>query len=285
MIGGEHKINLNELNCYEILQVSRNASIDIIHAAYLSLAKINHPNNEGDAETMKKINSAYETLTDPILREQYNKKLKQEEDRSKFVLTEVKEMIEFSLSIIKENDITVFAKILKNNFPEYINKYKVEIQNNLIKNVYEDARKLDENGFIEIKGGNELLIIHKNTPKKSGYSSSKNSKQYIDSESKDAQKIQWYKRLPKIPTIIFLLLLLSLSFRWEVVASSTRGGEVRKWEKDRWTGSIWVNEYDYYHSDRRPTSDNGSATDNATAFWWIAFIGTAGYIIYRIRKD
>jgi len=60
---------------YEILEVSRNAAQDEIRRAYLRLAKIHHPDVNPDAkahEKFKKINEAYETLSDPTRRSSYD---------------------------------------------------------------------------------------------------------------------------------------------------------------------------------------------------------------------
>ena len=68
-------------NYYEILQVSQNASPEIIEKAYKTLAKKYHPDiqknsNKQQAENlMKEINEAYEILSDPKKRESYDQSL------------------------------------------------------------------------------------------------------------------------------------------------------------------------------------------------------------------
>ena len=68
-------------NYYEILEVDKNASPEIIEKAYKTLAKKYHPdvqseeNKEQSEEIFKQINEAYETLSDTIKREEYNKTL------------------------------------------------------------------------------------------------------------------------------------------------------------------------------------------------------------------
>ncbi len=62
---------------YEILQVSRNAEIEVIEAAYRRLARKYHPdaNPSQDAtERMKDINWAYEVLSDPIKRQSFDRR-------------------------------------------------------------------------------------------------------------------------------------------------------------------------------------------------------------------
>ena len=75
-------------NYYEILEVSKNASKEIIEKAYKVLAKKYHPDlQQGEEikkaeEKMKQINEAYEILSDDEKRKQYDIKLEQiEQDK------------------------------------------------------------------------------------------------------------------------------------------------------------------------------------------------------------
>lgn len=74
-------------NYYEILEVSRNASEEIIEKAYKVLAKKYHPdlqeeqNKKQAEEKMKLINEAYEVLSDTNKRKEYNIELENEEKR------------------------------------------------------------------------------------------------------------------------------------------------------------------------------------------------------------
>ncbi|MEW6182970.1 MAG: DnaJ domain-containing protein [Bacillota bacterium] len=60
------------IDYYEILQVSPNASREVIEAAYKRLARIYHPDLGGDSEKMKLINEAYDILGDPQNRAAYD---------------------------------------------------------------------------------------------------------------------------------------------------------------------------------------------------------------------
>lgn len=64
---------------YEILQVSRKASPEIIQAAYRKLAQHYHPDRGGDNERMKLLNEAHEVLMDVQARWQYDSWLSEHE--------------------------------------------------------------------------------------------------------------------------------------------------------------------------------------------------------------
>lgn len=57
---------------YDILGVSKDATADEIKKAYHKLARQYHPDAGGDEEKFKEINAAYEVLSDPKKREQYD---------------------------------------------------------------------------------------------------------------------------------------------------------------------------------------------------------------------
>ena len=65
-------------NYYEILEVSKDATQDEIKKAYKKLAKKFHPDinkESGAEEKFKKINEAYEVLSDETERKEYDQKL------------------------------------------------------------------------------------------------------------------------------------------------------------------------------------------------------------------
>jgi DnaJ domain len=62
-------------NLYEVLQVSPEASIEVIRAAYRALARAYHPDVNADPEAtphMRRLNAAYQVLSDPDRRARYN---------------------------------------------------------------------------------------------------------------------------------------------------------------------------------------------------------------------
>ncbi len=60
-------------NYYDILGVKKNASADEIKKAFRKLAQKHHPDAGGDEETFKNINEAYEVLSDPEKKKQYDR--------------------------------------------------------------------------------------------------------------------------------------------------------------------------------------------------------------------
>ena len=72
-------------NYYEILEVNRLASNEVIEKAYKVLVQKYHPDKQqGIAKTycenkMQEINEAYEVLSNPFLKEQYDSEIQKEE--------------------------------------------------------------------------------------------------------------------------------------------------------------------------------------------------------------
>jgi len=61
---------------YDALQLSRGASMDDVRAAYRRLAREHHPDRAGaDGQAMARINQAYQVLSDPGRRAQYDQRL------------------------------------------------------------------------------------------------------------------------------------------------------------------------------------------------------------------
>jgi curved DNA-binding protein CbpA len=60
------------MGLYEDLGVPKGASPEDIKKAYRSLARMHHPDKGGDAEKFKKVQEAYETLSDPQKRQNFD---------------------------------------------------------------------------------------------------------------------------------------------------------------------------------------------------------------------
>ena len=63
-----------EKNLYEELGLKNNATKSEIKSSYRSLVKKHHPDKGGEKERFLAIQNAWETLNDPIKKEQYDKK-------------------------------------------------------------------------------------------------------------------------------------------------------------------------------------------------------------------
>ena len=64
-----------EKNLYEELGLKKNATKNEIKSSYRSLVKKHHPDAGGEKERFLAIQNAWETLNDPIKKEQYDRKL------------------------------------------------------------------------------------------------------------------------------------------------------------------------------------------------------------------
>lgn len=96
-----------EKNYYDILQINKNASPEIIEKAYKVLAKKYHPdlqteeNKKQAEEILKKINEAYEILSNPEKKKNYDDSLL-EEERSAFEGTKTSDISDSNLNLEKE---------------------------------------------------------------------------------------------------------------------------------------------------------------------------------------
>ncbi len=83
---------MNNINTYyDVLMVSRNASQEVIRAAFKSLCQKHHPdrNAHPNAERMiQQLNEAYSVLSNPIERNKYDKQLLDYEQKVNQTYTE-----------------------------------------------------------------------------------------------------------------------------------------------------------------------------------------------------
>jgi len=133
---------------YDILEVSRKASKEVIDRAYKVLIKKNHPDKHiPDLEkqfekNVKEINEAYEVLSNDFLREQYDKALLEEEYNAKRNTQEVKQnknsnqqtSNQKTQEVTTEYGMSALIKLLfrKRNFENIKNKSKEELKKDFI---------------------------------------------------------------------------------------------------------------------------------------------------------
>ncbi|MBS6252842.1 MAG: DnaJ domain-containing protein [Clostridia bacterium] len=135
-------------NYYDILQVNQNASPEIIEKAYKTLAKKYHPdlqpeeNKKQAEEILKDINEAYEILSNPISKVDYDNSLKEnyisEEDYKN--LYNQNEILKNKLNNIYQKE-----KNINNINSENINYPKNNINDNLKKQEEFFAKQQAEN--------------------------------------------------------------------------------------------------------------------------------------------
>lgn len=119
-------------NYYEILEVNKKASKEVIEKAYKVLVKKYHPDRNqiqaqnNSEQKMKEINEAYEILSNDFLREQYNLELEKEEEK-KSKLKEGQEEAEELNRKMKTHKIGSFSGIIE-----------------LLKQLYKDKSKRQE---------------------------------------------------------------------------------------------------------------------------------------------
>ena len=119
-----------EKNYYDILEVNKNASPEVIEKAYKTLVKKYHPDLQDNnlkneyEEKIKLINEAFEVLSNSEKRKNYDLNLKQTE----FSIEDYNNLISENLNL--KNEINY----LKNNLNNYKNNSQNNINNNLNNN-------------------------------------------------------------------------------------------------------------------------------------------------------
>jgi curved DNA-binding protein CbpA len=102
----------DHIDYYEVLQVSANAEPDTIHRIYRLLAQRFHPDNRetGDASRFRRIQEAYDALSDPARRAKYDVLHHQHhQDRLRIVSTGAKSEEDFELEQI--NRLTILEAL------------------------------------------------------------------------------------------------------------------------------------------------------------------------------
>lgn len=119
-------------NYYDILEINKNASSEIIEKAYKTLVKKYHPDLQKNnlknnyEEKIKKINEAYETLSNPVKRKNYDLNLKNNEISLDDYNNLYNEYLRLKneLNYLKNNTKYNANKIINNNNNyKYYNRY------------------------------------------------------------------------------------------------------------------------------------------------------------------
>lgn len=148
-------------NYYEILEINKTASQDVIKAAYKTLVKRYHPDNGKDIADEGKltyINEAYEVLSDVEKRKEYDRKLESE------IHTEKNEAEFFYEKSKPSNDSVEYDDFYsskldrqsstENGFFRFIKKVGGSIKQNI-----EEKYKNIENAYLEgMRCDDEILI-------------------------------------------------------------------------------------------------------------------------------
>lgn len=140
---------------YEILEVSRTASKEVITKAYKVLVRKYHPDLEQDEtkkeeakEKMVKINEAYETLSDDIKREKYDNNialLEEKERREKEIQNRKKETNTNTNSFNQKTSYSVDRNYGRNNVNNKVNNNS-RVNDENFQNVH---GSLDNNAILE----------------------------------------------------------------------------------------------------------------------------------------
>lgn len=113
---------MSNINYYSILKVSEKATPIEIKNAYILMVKKYHPDKGGNPIIFKYITTAYEILSDPIKKKEYDLSIKEGED--------------------DDDSIMDFHLKLKDAFMEYTTTRKLNSENN--KTIEESKKELDD---------------------------------------------------------------------------------------------------------------------------------------------
>lgn len=165
----DQKAQIQRQNDLNTLGVNENSTPNEIRSAYINLAKTNHPDTGGNAETMAKINDAYSrlhpsikdinTLTDEMNSMAGNNQaakdiIKQESQKAKDFIV-AKEHIKDQLEKDPSSSQTIYADLVKSGIPEVNSQAIIDNAKNEI--ISELSVKKEEN---RVKNNDSI----KNTP-------------------------------------------------------------------------------------------------------------------------
>ena len=133
------------MDYYEILEINKGASEDVIKAAYKALAKKYHPDNnkmnsELCEEKLKQLNEAYEVLSDSEIRKRYDESIKYSATQEENPYTAAQNENPVPEPPKKKS----FWRSMGEGFLSYLEK-----QNQEMENAYYRGLELSENALIQ----------------------------------------------------------------------------------------------------------------------------------------
>lgn len=159
------------MNYYEVLEIDENASEEVVKAAYKALAKKYHPDvcGEDKEKSMIVLNTAFEILSDPEKRREYDKTLSKKikvKDTSEYVWKAEK---------VKENQNTGkiggFVKIFAKNILDEIKKDidimdqsyidGISMSDYCLVRAYKTANRLQRAGYAKVLESRGLIYRDK----------------------------------------------------------------------------------------------------------------------------
>ncbi len=163
-------------NYYEILEVSSKASEEIIYKAYKTLAKKYHPDanpvdkKQWAEEKFKKLNEAYEVISNKEKREEYDRELKRREQQNLIRNEDLKIKYEklYEQNQILKNELANLTSNSSNN-ANIINNNKEtmynNMQNQINQKITQSVNKAYNDAYIQRMRDYGYRIYHKKTLK------------------------------------------------------------------------------------------------------------------------
>ncbi len=169
-------------NYYDILEVSSKASKEVITKAYRTLVKKYHPdansknNKPIDDEKIKKINEAYDVLSDEEKRKKYDEELeriKQQENEDMQLryekLVEQNRLLQQELANLKNYQGNYNNERLQNTYNENFNSnYNDNLQREIDQRINQSVNKAYHDAYIQRMRDYGYKIYHKKTLKERG---------------------------------------------------------------------------------------------------------------------
>jgi len=141
-----------ENNYYDILEINKNASPEIIEKAYKVLIKKYHPDLQENnlkikyEEKIKKINEAYETLSNPEKRKNYDLILKNNE----ISIDEYNKLYNENIILKKEiNYLKNNYNLMQNNYNHFNNNYTKNNNESINKNINEKINNAINKAYLK----------------------------------------------------------------------------------------------------------------------------------------